>query len=86
MSEYKKILKEMQEDTGEHDLNDSYKKQPNAEALVRYAIEDSAKNEKAYSYVAGMLDALRYAKLLTYEQYDKLYDEIVMKRMPSLNK
>lgn len=58
----------------EQDLKTELAEAPTAREFLRLAWETSAKNTAARQYIAGVLDALRYEKRLTCQEYGELID------------
>jgi hypothetical protein len=57
------------------DLKPIYKKQKTASELVEKAWAESAKNEVARNYIAGMVDGLRFANAVSLLEYTRLCDQ-----------
>ena len=55
------------------DLKRSFANSPTPMALLKEAWESSERNMAARHYMAGMLDALRYCKAITLEEYNYWY-------------
>ncbi|WP_045861819.1 hypothetical protein [Teredinibacter purpureus] len=56
------------------DLKHSLANSPTPTALLSEAWASSEQNMAARHYMAGMLDALRYAKAITLEEYNYWYE------------
>lgn len=64
------------------DLKPEFAEAPDAVAFANLAWSTSAKNAAAHSYIAGVLDALRFTKALSLAQYTALVDTIVYHEGP----
>lgn len=48
-----------------------------AQDLIKESWDTSIKNNSAYNYIAGMIDALRWAEMINEEEYAEAYERLM---------
>lgn len=57
------------------DLTDLYMNQKSPGELIAKAWAESARNQAAVNYIAGMIDGLRFANAISLEEYNIFCDQ-----------